>query len=80
MLTYKYRMLMPDPMALKPGQQPAPPRPGQAPPQRKLSKAVSLHPLGRNLRGCLAAAYGPKIFVFETHIGLSAATNISKAR
>ena len=39
-------------------------------------QVVSLHPLGRQLRGCCAAAQGGRVLVFETHVGMSTSTNI----
>jgi len=78
MLATKYRMMVPDPSAPRPGQVPAVPA-GQ---QRKISlpKVVSLHPLGRMLRGCVGAAFGPRLLVYETHLSVSGVSNINKAR
>ena len=42
-----------------------------------LVQVVSLHPLGRTLRGCVAAALGPRIAVYETHIGVTVWTGQS---
>ena len=61
MLAYKYRMSHPS----------FPP--GSLPPNRSpLSKVVSLHPLGRELRGCVGMSYGQRLAVFESHPGLGA--------
>ncbi|GAX81925.1 hypothetical protein CEUSTIGMA_g9353.t1 [Chlamydomonas eustigma] len=75
-LAYKYRMVLPDHFALKPGQPPQ----QQKQLTRRLTKVVSLHSLGRNLRGCLACAYGPRVLVYETHEGLTASANINRPR
>ena len=39
-------------------------------------QVVSLHPLGRQLRGCCAASYTNRILVYETHVSNSVTSNI----